>query len=208
MKVDVLNIQGESTGRQLDLPEDIFGVEPNDHVVYLAAKRYLANQRQGTSSSKERNAVKGSSRKIKRQKGTGTARAGDIKNPLFRGGGRVFGPEPREYNLRLNKKVRQLARKVVLSQKARDGKILIVEDFTFDQPKTKEFVGVLQRVNKEGNRSLFVTSEYDEVLYLSGRNVQGSKVINAVDLNTYAIMHAQTLILSESAVEKIVATLN
>ena len=208
MKIDVLNIQGKSTGRSVDLPGDVFEVEQNDHVVYLAVKRYLANKRQGTASSKERNAIVGSTRKIKRQKGTGSARAGSIKNPLFRGGGRIFGPEPRDYRIKLNKKVRKLARKVALSQMARDGRILIVEDFTFDRPQTRELTQVIQNLNIADQKSLLVTADHDEILYLSGRNLQESSVTTASDLNTYSILHANTLVLSESSVERIVETLN
>lgn len=201
MTVDVLSINGEKTGRSVDLPKDIFGIEPNEHVVYLAVKSYLANQRQGTHKAKERGEITGSTRKIKRQKGTGTARAGSIKNPLFKGGGRAFGPRPRTYSVKLNKKVKRLARKSALSSMAGDGNIVVLEDFTFDQPKTKEFVQVIQNLELGTSKPVFVTADYDKNLYLSGRNVKGSKVVHAKDLNVYEILNAGKLILSENSVE-------
>lgn len=201
MKLDVLNIEGKSTGRSVDLPEDIFGIEPNEHAVYLAVKQYNANQRQGTHSAKERNAITGSRKKIKKQKGTGTARAGDIKNPLFRGGGRVFGPRPRSYSFRLNKKVKALARRSALSVKANGEKIMIVEDFTFDKPKTTEFLNVLQNLTLTDKKVLFVTSDYDKTLYLSGRNLKNAKLMAAKDLNTYDVLNAKHLVLSESSID-------
>lgn len=206
MKLEVLNIQGEKTGRSVDLPEDIFGVEPNEHAVYLAVKQYLANQRQGTHKAKERGEVAGSTRKIKRQKGTGTARAGDIKNPVFRGGGRIFGPRPRKYTVRLNKKVKRLARKSALSDKAAAGNILIVEDFSFEAPKTKEFINILQQLDVNGQKTVLVTSDFEKEVYLSSRNVPKTETVRATDLNTYEIMNAGKLILSEGAVEKIKET--
>jgi len=206
MKLEVLNIQGQKTGREVDLPEDIFGVEPNEHAVYLAVKQYLANQRQGTHKAKERSDVSGSTRKLKRQKGTGTARAGDIKNPLFRGGGRVFGPRPRSYSIRLNKKVRRLARKSVLSAKAASGEILVVEDFSFEAPRTREFVNILNNLQLAGKKAILVTSDFEKEVYLSSRNLKKSSVVRASDLNTYAIMNTHALVLSESAVEKIKET--
>ncbi|MEO1628858.1 MAG: 50S ribosomal protein L4, partial [Bacteroidota bacterium] len=192
--------------KQADLPDDIFGIKPNEHAIYLAVKQYLANQRQGTHKAKERGEVVGSTRKIKRQKGTGTARAGDIKNPLFRGGGRVFGPRPRTYGLRLNKKVKQLARKSALTAKAAAGKIVILEDFTFENPKTKEFIKILGNLELAGDKTLLVTSDQDRNLHLSSRNLTKSGVTRAQDLSTYQIMHTGTLILSEGAIDKLKET--
>ncbi len=207
MKLDVLNIEGKSTGRSVELPDDVFGIKPNEHAVYLAVKQYHANQRQGTHSAKERNAIRGSRRKIKRQKGTGTARAGDIKNPIFRGGGRIFGPRPRNYGFALNKKVKLLARKSALSVKASEKAIVVVEDFTFDQPKTKEFVGVLDNLTLSDRKVLFITGDHDKTLYLSGRNLPKAKLTEAKNINTYDVLHANHLILAESAVGVISQTL-
>jgi len=206
MKLDIVNIDGQSTGKQVDLPEDIFGVEPNEHAVYLAVKSYLANQRQGTHKAKERGEIKGSTRKIKRQKGTGTARAGDIKNPLFRGGGRVFGPRPRNYSIKLNKKVRALARKSALSDKQANGKLMVIEDFTFEAPKTKQFRGILDKLNVTNQKTIVVTTDHDKHLYLSSRNLPKASVTRASDLNTYEIVRAQNIVLSEGAIEQIKAT--
>lgn len=203
MTMDVLNINGEKTGRSVDLPESVFGIEPNEHVVYLAVKQYLANQRQGTHKAKERGEIKGSTRKIKRQKGTGTARAGSIKNPLFKGGGRVFGPRPKDYGIKLNKKVKKLAKRSALSSKATDGGIVVLEDFTFDQPKTKEFAQVMKNLELDNTRTVFVTADYDKNLFLSGRNIQGSEIVNAKDLNVYQILNAKKLVLSENSVDVI-----
>lgn len=203
MKLEVLDSKGKNTGRSVNLPKEIFGIEPNDHVVYLAVKQYLANQRQGTHKAKERGEIAGSTRKIKRQKGTGTARAGSIKNPLFRGGGRVFGPRPRTYKVGLNKKVKSLARKSVLSLKATDGNIVVVEDLSFDAPKTKNFVDVLTSLNVAGEKTLVVIPSYNKEVYLSSRNFPKSQVITASDLNVYEIMHANKLVLAEGAIEKI-----
>jgi large subunit ribosomal protein L4 len=203
MTVDVLNINGEKTGRSIDLPDDVFSIEPNEHVVYLTVKQYLANQRQGTHKAKERGEVAGSTRKIKRQKGTGTARAGDIKNPLFKGGGRVFGPKPRDYSFKLNKKVKRLAKRSVLTNKAADGNIVVLEDFTFDQPRTKEFVQVMKNLELDKAKTVFVTADYDKNLYLSGRNVKGSEVVNARDLNVYQLLNAQKIVISENSVDVI-----
>ncbi len=206
MKIQVLNTQGQPTGREIELPEDIFGVETNEHAVYLAVKQYLANQRQGTHKSKERGEVAGSTRKIKRQKGTGTARAGDIKNPVFRGGGRIFGPRPRTYGIRLNKKVKQLARKSALATKANAGDLVVLEDFSFDAPRTKEFITLLQSLQVFGKKSLLVTPEFEKEVFLSSRNLKGSTVVKADELNVYEIMKANKLILSEGAIEKIKET--
>lgn len=204
MQVEVLNIQGEKTGRSIELPSDVFEVEPNEHAVYLAVKQYLANQRQGTHKAKERNEIAGSRRKLKRQKGTGTARFGDIKNPIFRGGGRVFGPRPRSYSQKLNKKVKQLARKSALSGKASAGEIMIVEDFAFEAPKTRAYVDILNNLEVSGKKTLLVTPEFENTVFLSSRNLQNASVVRAQDLNTYEILHTGALILSEGAVEKIV----
>ena len=207
MKLEVLNIQGQSTGRSVDLPDEIFGVQPNEHAIYLAVKQYNAAQRQGTHKAKERGEIKGSTRKIKRQKGTGTARAGSLKNPLFRGGGRVFGPRPRNYNLDLNKKVKRLARKSALSSKMNDGKIVILEDFTFDQPKTKEYKSILSNLKLADQKTLLVIGDSDKTVYLSSRNIPNADVMRAQDVNTYNLLKAQTVVLSESSVEKIKQTL-
>jgi large subunit ribosomal protein L4 len=206
MKLEVVNIQGQKTGREIELPEDIFGIEPNEHAVYLAVKQHLANKRQGTHAAKERGQVKGSTRKLKRQKGTGTARAGDIKNPLFRGGGRVFGPRPRTYSIKLNKKVRRLARKSALSQKVAAGQLMIVEDFSFEAPKTSEFVNILNALEVKNSKTLLVTTDYEKEVYLSARNIQKTGVISASDLGTYDVMNTGTLILSEGAIDKIKET--
>ena len=203
MKLDVVNIQGEKTGRSVDLPDSIFGIEPNEHSVYLSVKQYLAHQRQGTHKAKERGEIKGSTRKIKRQKGTGTARAGSLKNPLFRGGGRTFGPRPRKYTIKLNKKVKRLARKSVLSAKAANGNLVVIEDFSFEAPKTKEYVNILNNIGVQDSRTLVVTSDYEKALQLSSRNIKQSKVIRAVDMNTYDVLNAGTLVIAEGALEKI-----
>lgn len=200
MKLDVINIEGSSTGKSVDLPSEVFGIEPNEHVMYLDVKLYLANQRQGTHKAKERGEIAGSTRKIKRQKGTGTARAGSLKNPLFRSGGRVFGPKPRNYGFKLNRKVRSLARKSALSQKAAANGIRVVEDFTLDAPSTKQLNSILDAVKAEKGRCVLVVSDYDKNLYLSGRNLAKAEVVNARDLNTYKILNNKNLLLSESAV--------
>ena len=204
MKLEVLTIEGKNAGKAIELPAEIFGIEPNEHAVYLAVKQYNANQRQGTHKAKERGEVAGSTRKIKRQKGTGTARAGDIKNPVFRGGGRTFGPRPRDYSFKLNKKVKQLARKSALSSKAASGQIVVVEDFTFDTPKTKEFVNILKNLKLDGTKSLLVTSDHDNTLHLSSRNLPKAGVTRAQDLNTFEILNTQALVLSEASLEKII----
>ena len=206
MKLDVVNIEGGKTGRSVDLPDDIFGIEPNEHAVYLAVKQYLANQRQGTHKSKERNEIAGSTKKIKRQKGTGTARAGSIKSGVFRGGGRMFGPKPRNYGIKLNKKVARLARKSALTSKAKNGSIVVIEDISWDAPKTKSYTGVLNALELNGKKSLLVTADHNENVYLSSRNVQKAKVMRAQDLSTYDVMNSGTLIISEGAIDKIKAT--
>jgi len=206
MEVTILNIEGKETGRKVNLNDSIFGIEPNDHAIYLDTKQFLANQRQGTHKSKQRGEVTGSTRKIKRQKGTGTARAGSIKNPLFRGGGRVFGPQPRFYGFKLNKKVKQLARKSALSYKASSNKIIVLEDFSFEAPKTKEMMKMGNILNIGNKKSLFVLPERNKNIYLSSRNVQGLEVVTAGELSTYEIMKASTLVLVESAVDVLQAT--
>ena len=209
MKVDVLNIQGEKTGRTVELPDNIFGIEPNEHTVYLAVKQYLANQRQATHKAKERGEVKGATRKIKRQKGTGTARFGDIKNPLFRGGGRMFGPRAnRSYGLKLNKKTKRLARKSVLSAKLAEGNLVVVEDFSFESPQTKEYVNILSNLDAATQRSILVTPDLEREVLLSSRNLKKASVIKASDLNTYEILNASKLILAEGSVSEIEKTFN
>ena len=206
MELKVLNIQGKETGRKVNLDDSIFGIEPNDHAIYLDSKQFLANKRQGTSKSKERGEIAGSTRKIKRQKGTGTARAGSIKNPLFRGGGRIFGPKPRYFGFKLNKKVKQLARKSALSYKASTNNIIILEDFNFEAPKTKEIVKLGNNLNIGDKKSVFVLPEQNKNIYLSSRNLQGVDVVIASELSTYTIMKASTLILAESAIDVLQAT--
>jgi large subunit ribosomal protein L4 len=206
MELAILNISGKETGRKVDLNDLIFGIEPNDHAIYLDTKQFLANQRQGTHKSKERGEVAGSTRKIKKQKGTGTARAGNIRNPLYRGGGRVFGPKPRFYGFKLNKKVKQLARKSALSYKASTNNIIVLEDFTFESPKTREIIKMGNNLNIANKKSIFVLPEQNNNIYLSSRNVQGVEVIMASELSTYKIMKASTLILVESAVDVLQAT--
>jgi large subunit ribosomal protein L4 len=206
MELAILNTSGKETGRKIDLNDLIFGIEPNDHAIYLDTKQYLANQRQGTHKSKERGEVAGSTRKIKKQKGTGTARAGNIRNPLYRGGGRVFGPKPRFYGFKLNKKVKQLARKSALSYKASTNNIIILEDFSFEAPKTREIIKMGNNLNIANKKSVFVLPEQNNNIYLSSRNVQGVEVVMASELSTYKIMKASTLILVESAVDVLQAT--
>jgi large subunit ribosomal protein L4 len=206
MELAVLNIEGKETGRKVNLNDSIFGIEPNDHAIYLDSKQFLANKRQGTSKSKQRGEIAGSTRKIKRQKGTGTARAGSIKNPLFRGGGRVFGPQPRYYGFKLNKKVKQLARKSALSYKASTNNIIILEDFTLETPKTTEIIRMGNNLNIGNKKSVIVLAEQNKNIYLSSRNLQGVEVVIANELSTYEIMKASTLILAESAVDVLQAT--
>lgn len=203
MTVDVLNIQGEKTGRTVELPDTIFGIEPNEHAVYLSVKQFLANQRQGTHKSKERSEISGSTRKLHRQKGTGGSRKGDINNPLYPGGGRVFGPKPRDYSQKLNKKVKELARKSALSSKATAGSVIVLEDFSFEAPKTKAFFGILKALQLQDKKTLFVTADYEKEVLLSARNLPKTTLMRASDLNAYQILHANTLILSESSVDKI-----
>ncbi|MDM8004136.1 MAG: 50S ribosomal protein L4 [Bacteroidota bacterium] len=207
MEIAVINIEGKETGRKVNLNETIFGIEPNDHAIYLDTKQYLASQRQGTHKAKERGEVMGSTRKLKRQKGTGTARFGSIKNPEFRGGGRIFGPRPRFYGFKLNKKVKELARKSALSYKARENRIIVLEDFSFDAPKTSKMAGMSANLNLPNKKSLIVLPEQNKNIYLSSRNLQGVEVVTISDLNTYTIMKASTLVLTESAVDVLQSTL-
>lgn len=203
MELVVHKISGEATDRKVSLHDDIFGIEPNDHAIYLDTKLYLANQRQGTHKSKERNEIAGSTRKIKKQKGTGTARAGSIKSPVFRGGGRIFGPQPRDYTFKLNKKVKKLARKSALAYKAKDLQIVILEDFTFDSPKTKNFAQILSSFELQGAKSLFVMPIADSNVVLSSRNLQRTKVVTANSLNTFDILNAKKLFVAESSLKTI-----
>ncbi len=205
MKLEVINIQGQKTGKSVDLPEEVFGIEPNEHAVWLAVKSHLANRRQGTHKAKERSEVSGSTRKLHRQKGTGGSRKGDIKNPLFEGGGRIFGPKPRDYSMKLPKKVKRLARKSALSAKAAKGELLILEDFAFDSPKTKAYLDILKSLKLDGKKTLLVTGDYEKNVYLSSRNLQNTAVMRAQDLNTYDILYSNILILSEGSIEKVVA---
>ncbi len=205
MELKVYDIKGKDTGRTVKLSEEIFGIEPNDHVIYLAVKNYLANQRQGTHKAKERGEVKGSTRKIKRQKGTGTARAGAIRNPLFKGGGRVFGPRPRNYSFKLNKKVKRLARKSALSTMLKNDKIMIIEDFSFEAPKTKNFVEVLKALDLDNKKSTFVFANPNKNVYLSSRNLPKSKIVKDLQLNTYDILNAGKLVITENSISEIEA---
>ena len=208
MELTVYNIKGEDTGRKVQLNDDIYGIEPNEHVLYLAVRQYLADQRQGTHKSKERSELSGSTRKLFRQKGTGGARRGDINSPLLRGGARVFGPKPRDYSFKLNKKVKVLARKSALSSKITDGAIRIVEDFNFDAIKTKQMVKVLDSFKVNGNRNLFVFAEPQKNVVLSARNIQRTEVALARNLNTYDILKAKNIFLTEGALQPIVDVLN
>ena len=208
MEISVLNINGENTGRKVVLNESIFGIEPNEHVVYMAVRQYLAAQRQGTHKSKERSEISGSTRKLGRQKGGGGARRGDINSPLLVGGARVFGPTPRDYSFKLNKKVKQLARKSALSQKAIDGAIVVVEDFAFEAPSTKAFVNVLNNLKVSEKKQLFVLPSSNKAVYLSARNLKGTQMAIASDINTYGIMNAEVLVVTESSLEVINNTLN
>ncbi|AOW21798.1 50S ribosomal protein L4 [Urechidicola croceus] len=203
MKVEVLDIHGKETGRKIELSDTVFAIEPNDHAVYLDVKQHLANKRQGTHKSKERAEIAGSTRKIKKQKGTGTARAGSIKSPVFRGGGRIFGPRPRNYSFKLNKSLKRLARKSALSIQAKDNNILVVEDFNFDAPKTKNFVAVLQGLGVENKKSLFVLGDLNNNVYLSSRNLKRAKTITNSGLSTYEVLNANKVILLESSLEGI-----
>ncbi|WP_293890050.1 50S ribosomal protein L4 [Flavobacterium sp.] len=203
MEVKVIDINGKETGRKVQLSDSVFAIEPNNHAVYLDVKQYLANQRQGTHKAKERAEVAGSTRKIKKQKGTGTARAGSAKNPLFKGGGTVFGPRPRSYSFKLNKTVKRLARKSAFSIKAKESNIVVVEDFNFETPNTKNFINVLKALGLENKKSLFVLGESNKNVYLSSRNLKASSVVTNSELSTYAILNANNLVLSEGSLEGI-----
>jgi len=204
MKISVYNIKGEATGRSVELPEDVFGIEPHEHSVWLDVKRFLAAQRQGTHKSKERSEMSGSTRKLHKQKGTGGSRKGDINNPLYRGGGRVFGPRPRNYDIDVNAKVRRLARRSALSAKAQAGTIVVVEDFTLESPKTKDFLNILNALKVADKKPLTVLGDYNKTLYLSCRNIEKASIAPAKDLNTYQIMQAGAVVITESAIEKII----
>ena len=208
MQVDILNIKGEKTGRTIDLPEDIFGVEPNDHVIYLAVKQYLAAQRQGTHKVKTRAEVQGASRKLHRQKGTGGSRKGNIRNPLYKGGGTVFGPKPHKYDFKLNQKVKGLAKVSALSYKAKENNLFVVEDLKIETPKTKEFVGILKGINADNKKVLFLTPEYNNNVFLSYRNLSNVAGYQFHDMNTYDIVNSDVLVFTESAVKKIVEDIN
>ena len=208
MEVSVYNIKGQDTGKKVELNDAIFGIEPNDHVIYLAVKQYLANQRQGTHKSKERSEITGSTRKLIRQKGGGGARRGDIKSPVLRGGGRVFGPTPRDYSFKLNKKVKVLARKSALSYKAQENAIVVVEDFTMEAPKTKEFINIAKNLKVDGKKVLFVLSGTNNNVYLSARNLQGAEVMEASTVNSYKVLNADVLVISEKSLETIDSILN
>ena len=208
MEINVLNINGQETGRKVTLNESIFGIEPNDHVIYLDVKQYLANQRQGTAKAKERSEHAGSTRKLGRQKGGGGARHGDINSPLLRGGGRVFGPTPRDYGFKLNKKVKALARKSALSYKAQENAIIVVEDFEFEAPKTKEFIAMTQNLKVDGKKLLVVLPESNKNVYLSSRNLQKSECIIAANVNTYKVLNADVMVVTEKSLEVINGVLN
>jgi large subunit ribosomal protein L4 len=208
MELNVVNIQGKETGKKVQLNDLIFGIEPNDHAIYLDVKQYLANQRQGTHKSKEKAEVTASTRKIKKQKGTGGARAGSLKSGLFRGGGRFFGPRPRNYGFKLNKKVKQLARKSALSYKALQNNIIVLEDFTLEVAKTKEFVAIQNNLKISDKKTIFVLSELNKNIYLSSRNLEGVQVVVASDLTTYDILNAATVVVLEGSLEKIEGVLN
>jgi large subunit ribosomal protein L4 len=203
MEVKVLDFNGKDTGRKVQLSDSVFGIEPNNHAVYLDVKQYLANQRQGTHKAKERAEVAGSTRKIKKQKGTGTARAGSAKNPLFKGGGTVFGPRPRSYSFKLNKSLKRLARKSAFSIKAKESNIIVLEDFNFETPNTKNFISVLKALGLDNKKSLFVLGDSNKNVYLSSRNLKASKVISSLELSTYDILNTNSLVLLEGSLEVI-----
>ena len=208
MEAKVLDFNGKDTGRKVQLSDSVFGIEPNNHAVYLDVKQYLANQRQGTHKAKERAEVAGSTRKIKKQKGTGTARAGSKKSPLFKGGGTVFGPRPRSYSFKLNKSLKRLARKSAFSLKVKESNLVVVEDFNFETPNTKNFINVLKALGLENKKSLFVLGESNKNVYLSSRNLKASSVVTTSELSTYAILNAKSLVLLEGAVDGIEANLS
>ncbi|NIJ45813.1 large subunit ribosomal protein L4 [Wenyingzhuangia heitensis] len=208
MKVAVLDYTGKDTGRQIELSDSVFAIEPNDHAVYLDVKQHLANRRQGTHKAKERAEIAGSTRKIKKQKGTGTARAGSIKSPVFRGGGRVFGPRNRDYSFKLNKNLKRLARKSAFSLQAKEANIIVLEDFTFEAPNTKNFINVLKALELDNKKSLFVLGESNNNVYLSSRNLKGSEVVTSSELNTYKVLNAGKVVLLEGAIADIEANLS
>jgi large subunit ribosomal protein L4 len=203
MELSVLDKTGKDTGRKVSLNEDVFGLEPNEHTVYLDVKQYLANQRQGTHKSKERNEIVGSTKKLKKQKGSGAARYGDVKSPIFRGGGRIFGPKPRYYGFKLNKKVKAVAKKSVLSSSIKEDKVIVLEDLKFDSPKTKDFIALLKGLDLQGKRVTLVTTENQMNVYLSSRNIQRVNVVSTSEVNTYDLLNCTKLILSESSVKEI-----
>jgi large subunit ribosomal protein L4 len=208
MDLSVVKYSGENTGRKVALADSVFGIEPNDHAIYLDVKSILANQRQGTHKSKQRAEITGSSKKLKKQKGTGGARAGNIKNPQFKGGGRVFGPTPRDYSFKLNKKVKDLARKSALTYKAKDNSIAIIEDFKFEKPQTKQYLAFMKAVSLKDKKTLLVIPEANSNIALSGRNITNTKIITAAQINTYDVLNADTLVLVESSLSKIDNILN
>jgi large subunit ribosomal protein L4 len=203
MELEVYNISGQKTDKKAKLDDSIFSIVPNDHAIYLEIKHLMANKRQGTHKTKEKGEITGSTKKLKRQKGTGTARFGSIKSPLFRGGGRVFGPEPREYGFKLNKKLKKLARKSALSYKAKDNEIIIIEDFSFEAPKTKNFVELLKKFELQNKKILMVIAGNDKNVYLSSRNIQKTKIVNASSINTYDILNANNILIAESSLKEI-----
>ena len=208
MKLSVVNKQGEETGREIDLDDQVFALDPNEHAVYLDVKQYLAHQRQGTHKTKEKNEVTASTRKIKKQKGTGTARAGSLKSPVFRGGGTIFGPKPRDYGFKLNKKVKKLAKKSVIAQKIKDERVRILEDFAIDTPKTKDFINVMEKLSLSVDKALFVLGEANDNLALSARNIPNAKVITIDEINTYDLINNDYLVFFESSVEPLTTRLN
>jgi large subunit ribosomal protein L4 len=208
MQLEILNISGKKTAKKVELIDSIYAVEPNDHCIYLDVKQYLAHQRQGTHKSKERAEIARTTKKLKKQKGTGGARAGSMKSPVFVGGGRAFGPRPRDYSFKLNKKVKSLARVSALSYKAKENAIMVLEDFNFEAPKTKNYVDLIKNLNLADKKSLLVLGDVNKNIYLSSRNIQGAKVVNASDLNTYDILNAQNLILAESSIKVLETILN
>ena len=208
MQLEILNISGKKTAKKIELIDSIYAVEPNDHCIYLDVKQYLANQRQGTHKSKERAEIARTTKKLKKQKGTGGARAGSMKSPVFVGGGRAFGPRPRDYSFKLNKKVKSLARVSALSYKAKENAIMVLEDFNFEAPKTKNYIDLIKNLNLSDKKSLLVLGDVNKNVYLSSRNIQGAKVVNASDLNTYDILNAQNLILAESSIKVLETILN
>ena len=203
MDLKVVNTKGKETAKKVTLNKEVFGIEPNDHAIYLDVKQHLANKRQGTHQAKERGEIVGSTRKLRKQKGSGAARVGSIKNPLFRGGGRVFGPRPRNYGFKLNRKLKQLARKSALSYKVKEEAMMVLEDFSFDAPKTKDFAALMVALKMTGKKSLMVLNQEDKNIYLSSRNLEGTEVVTISELNTYKILNANTLIVCESAVREL-----